>query len=89
MANFRRRRPRYVGGVHGRGARSKWECKKIPGWDQWGWINGYPAYWDRIYHSRPRRSKNKALERAIVAGRLDPDDAAWPLGNHKPHQYYW
>lgn len=51
-------------------------------------MNGYPAWWDRTFHTRPRRSKEKAIARRILCGDLDPDDAAWPL-EKKPHIYYW
>lgn len=52
-------------------------------------LNNWPAYWDILFHRRPRRRAAKKLMAKIKSGRLDPDDTAWPLGNHKPHHYYW
>ena len=31
----------------------------------------------------------KRIERLVLKGEIDADDAAWPLGSHKPHRYYW
>jgi hypothetical protein len=38
--------------------------------------------------TRPKRRKNKAVCIAILKGE-DPDGMVFPLGNHKPHEYYW
>ena len=58
-------------------------------WPRWyNFSSSYPACWDRQYHTRPRRSKTRRLEWAIRHG-ADPDAVVWPLGNSKPHIYYW
>lgn len=51
-------------------------------------MNRWPAWWDRLFHTRPKRVATKRLERAILRG-ADPDDLAWPLNSRKPHIYYW
>lgn len=51
-------------------------------------MNSYPAWWDRAFHTRPRRAKEKAMILQIATGSLDPDNAAWPPCK-KPHIYYW
>ena len=75
MAHFRRRRPRTstYGGKHGR-------CY---------WLSHWPAWWDRVFHTRPQRRLGRKFERAILLDRIEADDASWPLGNSKPHRYYW
>jgi hypothetical protein len=51
-------------------------------------MNSYPRSWDILYHTRPKRRENRALEKKIMKG-SDADGIAWPVGNHKPHTYYW
>lgn len=72
MTHFRRRRPRASSG-----------SKKGRGY----WMNCWPAWWDRVFHTRPKRVQTHALERKAL--HEDPDGVAWPLGNHKPHRYFW
>ena len=64
-------------GNHGRGIRY-----------QYSMMNSYPAWWDRIFHTRPTRAAEKHLLRAVRRGIVDADDAAWPI-HGKPHIYYW
>ncbi len=52
-------------------------------------LASWPAWWDILHHRRPKRRCNRRMERAVLMGWLDADEAAWPLGNHKPHNYYW
>lgn len=52
-------------------------------------FNQTPAYWINLYMTRPRRRINKALCRGIVLGSNDWDETPFPLGNRKPHVYYW
>ena len=53
------------------------------------WHNHHPRWWDIIHHTRRRRAAEHTIERKIIAGLVDPDGVAWPLGNSKPHEYYW
>ncbi|TKI03583.1 hypothetical protein [Martelella alba] len=48
-----------------------------------------PGWWISLFMSKPRRRKNKALCLAILQGRRDWDETSFPLGNSKPHIYYW
>lgn len=52
------------------------------------WGNSYPRHWDIMYHNRPRRAREKRMAHKVVAGRVDYDEAIWPLSK-RPHQYYW
>lgn len=52
------------------------------------WYSTSPAWHDILHHSRPRRSKEKRLEKAILAGRIEADEAMWPLSK-RPHIWYW
>lgn len=47
-----------------------------------------PNWWVREFMNRPRRRENRHLCRLIKFG-CDPDLMIWPLGNRKPHRYYW
>lgn len=75
MANYKRRRPRIKSGSRG----ARLTCAFGSSWPRWFEIE---------YLRRPKRRKNKRLMVALRKG-ADPDDLAWPLGNHKPHSYYW
>lgn len=50
--------------------------------------DGAPKWWRKLFMTRPRRRANNALCRLVLGG-SDPDGLAFPLGNHKPHKYYW
>lgn len=47
-----------------------------------------PGWWVNQFMNRPKRRKNARLCHRIMKGN-DPENIAWPLGNHKPHEYYW
>lgn len=47
-----------------------------------------PRWFDIVFHTRPARRRSKELVRAVLAGRVDADSAAWPVGK-APQQYYW
>ncbi len=70
-----------------------WRRSRIPIdviWPRW-LHNVYassPAHWDRTYHTRPHRVRTKRMERQILMGLIDADDAAWPVPN-RPQVYYW
>ncbi len=51
-------------------------------------MNGNPAWWDRVFHVRPHRVRTKRMERAVLLGKVDPDDLAWPIP-YRPWQYWW
>ncbi len=47
-----------------------------------------PKAWTNLYMARPKRRITKNLCDGIM-GNMDADGVAFPLGNHKPHEYYW
>ena len=49
---------------------------------------GTPSYWNILFHTRPRRRREKKNCHQVLHG-ADADSMAWDLGNHKPHKYYW
>ena len=49
---------------------------------------GTPRWWRKLHMTRPRRRENTRICRLILRG-ADPDGITPPLGNHKPHVYYW
>lgn len=84
MANFRRRRPRlsttHTGYSH-RAGRNRYAA---PGHR---WMGNWPAWWDLVFHTRPRRRRTREAVVLIMQGR-DPDGITWPVAK-KPHVYYW
>jgi hypothetical protein len=52
------------------------------------WLGHTPGWWVKLYMSRPRRRQNKRCCMAVLKGK-DPDGLVFPLGNHRPHEYYW
>lgn len=68
-------------------SRKQWDHPKGRGYVSM--MGGWPAWWDRQFHIRPKRAATKRLERKILRGEIDPDDTAWPLGSRKPHIYFW
>ncbi|MGQ0503583.1 MAG: hypothetical protein ACT4P0_13405 [Panacagrimonas sp.] len=47
-----------------------------------------PSHWVRDHMNRPRRRQNRRLCRLVTRGH-DPEGLSWPLGNRRPHLYYW
>ena len=62
--------------------------RKYTGPDSTDWLNHTPKWWIKLYMTRPKRRRNKEVCTAIMKGK-DPDDLVYPLGNRKPHIYYW
>lgn len=87
MAHYKRKRARTRGArTHGI-CRSRLAKLKQRG-EPYNWVKEIPAWHNTIYNIRPKRRINTALSRKIVGG-VDPDSVEWPLGNQKPHVYYW
>lgn len=55
---------------------------------KWPSFNGAPSWWVTIFMIRPQRRKTKKICHDIIRGK-DFDDIPLPLGNCKPHEYYW
>lgn len=51
-------------------------------------MNSEPNWHDIAFHRRPHRRRTQRLLDAVLKGRLDPDDIAWPLYG-KPRIWYW
>lgn len=47
-----------------------------------------PCWWVNLYMNKPKRRKNERLCDLVLKGH-DPEDIAWPVGNRKPHIWYW
>jgi hypothetical protein len=50
--------------------------------------DGVPKWWRKLHMTRPKRRENRLVCKHVLQGR-DPDGLVMPLGNHKPHTYYW
>lgn len=53
------------------------------------WASQTPGWWVLLTMNKPKRAVTQRLERAILIDKKDPDATPWPLGNRKPHTYYW
>ncbi|ESP91517.1 hypothetical protein PL2TA16_00316 [Pseudoalteromonas luteoviolacea 2ta16] len=62
--------------------------RKYTGPESSYWLCQTPKWWIKLYMTKPRRRENQRLCHAILKGQ-DPDGIAFPLGNSKPHIYYW
>jgi len=49
---------------------------------------GTPKWWRKLHMTRPRRRANASCCMQIMKGN-DPEGMVFPLGNRKPHVYYW
>ncbi len=72
----------------------RWWALDIPTRDLWPnttgdwWGHQVPRSHDILYHTKPRRRNEAALARKVLLGRVDMEEALWPL-EKKPHSYYW
>lgn len=48
--------------------------------------NECPRHWRKVHMTRPRRRVEKGLCRRVIGG---ASDQVWPLGNRRPHEYFW
>jgi hypothetical protein len=47
-----------------------------------------PKWWRKLFMTRPKRRANQLVCKRVLQG-VDPDSLILPLGNYKPHKYYW
>jgi len=47
-----------------------------------------PWHWRNLMMTRPNRRLTSLLCQQVLKG-LDAEGIAWPLGNHKPHIWYY
>lgn len=52
-------------------------------------MHSWPRWWDIVFHRRPPRRTSKRMEHLIQLDKIDADDASFPTGTHKPHNYFW
>ena len=80
MAHYKRKRPR-TSPTHG------FHNRRDPLHFQY-WGHNWPRWWDVVFHTRPRRRRDKELTRAVKAGLIDADNTVWSV-DKKPQVYYW
>lgn len=49
---------------------------------------GTPKWWRKLHMTRPKRRENALCCFRVMKGD-DPEGMAFPVGNRKPHVYYW
>ena len=52
----------------------------------WWWYRSEPKWWRKMFHTRPKRAANKRAIQRVMRGEYEQ---VWPVGNRKPHSYYW
>ena len=57
-------------------------------------FNGYssdkgPKWWNRLYHIKPKRQETRRLIHKTIRLIDYEDTPEFPLGNKKPHEYWW
>lgn len=62
--------------------------RKFTSRSKWRSWKSTPSWWTNLHMTRPERRKNKKVCNDIIKGK-NFDDMALPLGNNKPHEYYW
>lgn len=51
-------------------------------------LSSTPGWWVSLHMNRPKRRENTRLCRQVLSG-AQADDLIWPMGNHRPHIWYW
>lgn len=62
--------------------------RKYTSKSKWGNWKHTPSWWTNLFMTRPERRRNKKICHDILKGK-DFNGIALPLGNNKPHEYYW
>ncbi len=62
--------------------------RKYTGPDTTCFYKQVPKWWTVICMTRPKRRANKRACKAVMKG-IDSGNIVYPLGNKKPHTYYW
>lgn len=60
----------------------KYQCRRAK------YSLGTPRWWRKLFFTRPLRRANRIACMKIMHG-VEYDGLPLPLGNHKPHEYYW
>lgn len=48
-----------------------------------------PSWYVCMFMNRPQRHRDREMITAIIQGKIDMEEAAFSLGNRKPHVYFW
>tara|TARA_A100001391_G_scaffold201871_2_gene189947 strand:+ start:1696 stop:1941 length:246 start_codon:yes stop_codon:yes gene_type:complete len=65
-------------------------CRKYTSRHKWAAHYGKsPGWWVNLFMTRPQRVEERRLCKLLERGLVDGDEATFPLGNRKPHKYYW
>lgn len=62
--------------------------KKVPEYKS-TWMTRGPGWFFSMTSNRPRRREEKYLLHMLKVQNIDSEAINWPLGNHKPHYYWW
>lgn len=89
MAHYKRKHPRSSssGYYSANGLKNRLDDIGLDPRSRKKWHQGYPRWWDKVFHTRPARTKNRVLEKKILKD-ADSENMCWP-DNRKPHIYYW
>lgn len=57
---------------------------------KWGVHYGSsPGWWVKLFMTRPQRRVEAHFCSLLCKAPTDADEMTFPLGNRKPHEYYW
>lgn len=59
---------------------------------QWHWLGSTPSWWNRLFHTRPKRRAGhieEAVMKFIVPEDFDMLDKIETDVSRKPHKYFW
>ena len=85
MAHYKRKRSRRAM-TNGYSAKGLLYRLKKPE-DDLRWLQNWPRWHDKLYHTRPTRRAVHSLSLEVLKG-ADPDNLVWPNGR-KPQIYFW
>lgn len=85
MAHYKRKKARAAVSARYSAHGLEHRLSKEPGSIRW--LENWPRWHDKIFHTRPARHRTKLLEALVVKG-ADPEILSWPDGR-KPHRYFW
>lgn len=54
--------------------------------DNWWWYRSTPSYWNRLFHHKPRRQRERIQLHRVMRGEIDQ---VWDVGGRRPHIYFW
>lgn len=52
-------------------------------------MSNWPKWHDVLFHTRPKRHRERLLAHLVLRDLVDPEEALWEISWVRPHKYYW